>query len=259
MHIDPIAAGFDTGMNNLMWVISSSHGSSVAIVDPGYADPIFDYLNKRNKTISEILITHHHYDHTNGVVALAKQFPNVPIYGPKDSPFTDITHPLKDGDKLSLKHLAISFEIIATPGHTLDHICYYSKDIPLCFVGDTVFGAGAGGLFEGDAALFWHSTEKIKQLPAETLLYYGHDYTLENLYFAKKAESNNPLIDEHIQQCQNNQQQGLYNGSSTVATEHLINPFWRCDQETIKHACEEYAGKPLPSVLDVFTTVREWR
>ena len=259
MNISHIPAGFDSGMNNLMWLIESQSQSSAVVIDPGYATEILSYLHKHSLTVKHILITHHHHDHTDGVSALLEAFPEVKVYGPKDSPFPLITHPLEQDDEVYLEDIDSNFSVIETPGHTLDHICFLFKKEQICFVGDTVFGAGAGGLFEGTPEVFWSSTQKIMNLPPQTVLYYGHDYTLENLYFAKKLEKNNQEIEERIRVSKVNSQNNLYNGFSTVATEHLSNPFWRCNQEDVRKSCEKYANKSLNTALDVFTVVRQWR
>lgn len=260
MRICCVPAGFDCGMNNLMWVIQTHCAPSmVTLVDPGYEAPILDYLETHSLAVGDILVTHHHYDHTDAVAAILQRFPKTKVYGPKNSPFPAITHPLEEGDLVSIGGSRSHFQVIATPGHTLDHICYYHADEGICFVGDNVFSAGTGKLFEGDAGMFLQSIKKIMHLPAHTRLYYGHDYALANLYFARKLEKENCHIDEHLRLARENHQHHRYNGSSSVATEHLINPFWRCHVAEIKNACEEYAGQPLHSPEEVFATLRQWR
>jgi hydroxyacylglutathione hydrolase len=259
MKISSIPAGFDTGMNNLMWVINSINDHSVTIIDPGYTKPVLEYLEANALTVKNILITHHHFDHTDGVEALLEIDSSIPVYGPKNSPFKLITHPLTEDDTIFLENINATFKVIEVPGHTMDHISFYCEEHNICFVGDTVFGAGAGALFEGTADIFWNSIQKITNLPPQTSLYYGHDYTLENLTFACTIEKQNNAIKQRIQHCKRTRQNKDFNGYSTVELECQTNPFWRCHIEEVKTSCEQYAGKALNSTLEVFTVIRGWR
>ena len=151
--------------DNYIWCLTTDNSNQAWVVDPGQAQPVLAHLAEHNLILGGILITHHHYDHTDGVAALVASNPNIPVYGPTNSPFKGITHPLKDGQNINV--LNIDFNIIETPGHTLDHICYTNDE--LAFTGDTLFSGGCGRLFEGTAKQMWESFNKLKELPASVL------------------------------------------------------------------------------------------
>lgn len=146
-----------------------------AVVDPGAAEPVTKMLPAGHE-LAYILLTHHHLDHTGGVAALKQKYPKVKIYGPKGSS-AQIDHCLFDGDQI------LGFRVIATPGHTLDHLIYV--DSQRVFLGDHVFKYGCGRIFETDYITMYESLDKVKALPRDLLGYPAHEYTLQNLLFAK--------------------------------------------------------------------------
>ena len=163
--------------DNYIWCISNEAEQTAWVVDPGQAEPVLNYLYEQNLTLCGILITHHHYDHTDGVAALVKAFRDIPVYGPRHSPFKGITHGVSEADKVTVYDY--TFTVLATPGHTLDHVCYINDE--LSFTGDTLFSAGCGRLFEGSAEQMWHSLCKLRALPDECKIYCTHEYTQANL------------------------------------------------------------------------------
>ena len=173
-QVTPIPA-FD---DNYIWMLHNS--KQAVVVDPGDASVVVTALEKQGKTLSAILITHHHSDHTGGVDALVEQY-KVPVYGPHNCNYQGITVPLKDADKIIV--MGAEFEIKAIPGHTLDHICYFNNHSqqPQIFCGDTLFLAGCGRLFEGSMPQMLAAMEYFKTLPDETQVYCAHEYSLSNL------------------------------------------------------------------------------
>ena len=158
INIKPLKAFTD----NYIWLIETNE--EVSIVDPGDAKPVLDYLTKANKNLKDILITHHHFDHTAGIPELEKRISGS-IYGPKNS-YELIKEKVTGGDIIS--SLGIKFEIIEVPGHTLDHIAFYSKEYNILFCGDTLFAGGCGRVFEGTFDQMFESLNKLKQLPDST-------------------------------------------------------------------------------------------
>ena len=151
INIKPLKAYTD----NYIWLLESNE--EVSVVDPGDAKPVLDYLSKTNKNLKDILITHHHFDHTAGVPEL-ENIISGSIYGPKNS-YELIKEKVTQGDTLS--SLGIKFEIIEVPGHTLDHIAFYNEENNILFCGDTLFAGGCGRVFEGTMEDMKNSLELI--------------------------------------------------------------------------------------------------
>lgn len=123
VQVDAIKA-FD---DNYIWVIKDPLSSNCWVVDPGDEQPVLDYLAKFDLTLQGILVTHHHWDHTDGIAPLLSHFPSLTVYGPKNGKYKGITHGLCEHDKITLFDTTLN--IIATPGHTLDHICYVNDEL----------------------------------------------------------------------------------------------------------------------------------
>jgi hydroxyacylglutathione hydrolase len=215
--------------DNYIWCLTTDTSDQAWVVDPGDAQPVITHLAKHNLSLSGILITHHHYDHTDGVKKLVAANPNIPVYGPANSPFKGITHPLKDGQRINVFN--IPFTVIATPGHTLDHICYINEQ--LAFTGDTLFSGGCGRLFEGSAEQMWHSFNKLRELPAECKVYCTHEYTQANLAFAKAVEPRNPELLDYSNKVDELRSNNDITLPTTIGQELKINPFMRSDLPTI--------------------------
>ena len=190
LSVEPIKAYTD----NYIWLVSTNEGSIV--VDPGESKEILNLMDSNKIDLKGVLITHHHYDHTNGLLDLVNKM-NLEVYGPKG--IEGINNIVKESDKFSL--IGIDFEVIEIPGHTLDHLAFYSsnnKD-PILFCGDTLFAGGCGRVFEGTFEQMFKSLKKISNYPKETKIFCGHEYTLSNLKFALEVdEDNKELADEYI-------------------------------------------------------------
>lgn len=251
--VTPIPAFND----NYIWLFSLPESKHVAVVDPGDAQPVIEYLRTNNLTLDAILITHHHNDHTGGANELAKTF-SIPVYGPASSPFKGITAPLNDGDTLDL--WGQSLQIKAIPGHTLDHISYYSAhEQPQLFCGDTLFLAGCGRIFEGNATQMLSAMQHFLTLPDKTQVFCTHEYSLANLAFAKAVEPNNLAIEQALSWCESKRQQGQPTLPSSIEQEKQINPFMRFDQASVIAAANEFSNQTLNEQVEVFAAIREWK
>ncbi|MEM5528571.1 hydroxyacylglutathione hydrolase [Gammaproteobacteria bacterium AS21] len=248
--------------DNYIWVLESPVDTSqVAVVDPGDAQAVITALKMHNKTLQAILVTHHHDDHTGGVNELREKY-DIRVYGPKNCNFSGITHPLEDLATLSLFEKEL--QIKAVPGHTLDHISYFlaakeQTQRPQVFCGDTLFLAGCGRVFEGSMQQMLTAMHYFKELPFNTEVYCTHEYSLSNLAFAAAVEPANDDIQQHIKSCtalRNNNQITL---PTTIGAELLINPFLRCDQQNVRESAANFAKRTLPSELDVFSCIRQWK
>ena len=205
--------------DNYIWAIENN--KKITVVDPGDANAVLDALKKDNLMLEDILITHHHYDHTGGVSTL-KDIMQGQVYGPDNPAIAGIDIPLTERE--SMETLGYSFEVFETPGHTLDHISFYSLSNEVLFCGDTLFSGGCGRLFEGSYEQLYNSLQKLKRLPDKTKVYCTHEYTLSNLNFAI-----NQIVDEDIQIRKHEVEvllkQGMISLPSTIGLEKNINLF----------------------------------
>ncbi len=151
-----------------------------SVIDPAESLPIIEYIKKNNLKIEDIFITHHHTDHTSGIEGIIKKFPRVNVHSPS-SHIENTRFVLRNNDEIETS--VNSFKIIATPGHTLDHIIYYDNCNKMLFSGDTLFRLGCGRVFEGSLNQMHESLQKINELDDDLVTYCGHEYTLANLNF----------------------------------------------------------------------------
>lgn len=218
-----------------------------AIVDPGTASPVLKELERLNIKLSAILITHHHKDHTGGIAELLKHH-NVPVYQPSNC---------NDGDSIAIAELGLKFQVIATPGHTLDHIVYYGDNKLFC--GDTLFAGGCGRLFEGSATQMFHSLQKLKILNPSTKVYCAHEYTQANLKFAATVEPDNQDLTLRLAKVAKLRDNGAITLPSSIALELKTNPFLRVSQETIRQNVTQFCNQELIDELAVFSMLRKWK
>lgn len=245
--------------DNYIWVIHlPNQKNNVIVIDPGDATAVLATLDAQKSQPLAILITHHHWDHIDGVKQLTSRY-NIPVYGPANG-IDCVTHPVSDGDKITLTasaKVSLELDVMAVPGHTLDHLAYYGQQMLFC--GDTLFGGGCGRLFEGTPAQMYRSLQRLAALPDHTLVYCTHEYTVANLQFAMLVEPNNLNLKNRLkntQLCRKKQQPSL---PSTIEIEKQSNPFLRCHIEEIHHAAEQYSGKTLVTAEQVFSVIRFWK
>ncbi|MES3006360.1 MAG: hydroxyacylglutathione hydrolase [Pseudomonadota bacterium] len=261
--VSPIRAFKD----NYIWMFAASDNKDVCIVDPGDADPVLSVLQSLDLCLSAIILTHHHADHIGGVKKLLEQFPHIPVYGPRSSKIDTVTHPLGDGDRLTLA--GVEFSVLAVPGHTLDHIAYYAQ-LPasgieesgsgVLFCGDTLFAGGCGRIFEGNPPMMYESLRKLASLPASTMVYCAHEYTRSNLRFALRVEADNPNSVERVRVVEAACSAGIPTVPSLMSMELRTNPFLRCHMVTVRSAViESMAISSESSDTEVFAALRRWK
>jgi len=241
--------------DNYIWVIENPGHKTCAIVDPGDAGPVLDYLKHSDYTLSAVLITHHHADHIGGITAIIEQFP-APVYGPAKERIPHCQHPLNEPDEITIENLA-SFKVMDIPGHTLGHIAYHSGDLLFC--GDTLFAGGCGRVFEGTNAQMLHSLSKLAALSPNTRIFCAHEYTEANLRFAEHVEPNNKDIKQRLQEVQNLRQTNTITIPSLLESELKTNPFLRCHEQDVIDMAEQVGGQPMSSAEQVFGVIRKWK
>ncbi|MEN8169075.1 MAG: hydroxyacylglutathione hydrolase [Pseudomonadota bacterium] len=242
--------------DNYIWLIGCDGKSEVAIVDPGDADPVIEYVEREGLRPTAILITHHHGDHTGGVNELVERY-QIPVYGPANERIPALTQPLHEADKVEFVACGLSLKVLDTPGHTRGHICYYGHGA--LFSGDTLFTAGCGRLFEGTAEQMYESLEKLRALPDETLIYCAHEYTEANLSFAMVAEPQNTETAARAVEVEHLRQEGKATVPAPLSMEKATNPFLRSHVPSLIAAAEGFSGKTPGSPAEVLAVVRHWK
>ncbi|MGD8173231.1 hydroxyacylglutathione hydrolase [Vibrio sp. TRT 21S02] len=238
--------------DNYIWLIQNSD-QRCAVVDPGDAKPVLEYIQTHNLTLDAILITHHHADHTGGISELARHFPNADIVGPANDPVPPLTHPVSGGDQIKLFDEV--FFILGLEGHTLGHIGYVGDGKLFC--GDVLFSAGCGRVFEGTMEQMYTSLEKIAALPEETEVYCAHEYTAGNLSFALAVEPENDLLQQYRDEVNRLRAQNKATIPTTLRQEKWVNPFLRLDQPNVIKSVANRTAQTDP--LAIFTALREWK
>lgn len=249
--------------NNYIWVLIANRKAT--FVDPGSASPVLKFLECHpHLSCDHILVTHHHYDHIDGIAEIHATYPQIQIHGPSLSikaynnarSKTPIpTKNISNKQTITLREAENPWQIIKTPGHTLDHLCFYTPGHLLC--GDTLFSAGCGRLLEGNAKQLFDSLKKITNLPGETKIYPAHEYTLSNIKFAEFIEPENEKLQDYKKIVTKKLQTGLPSLPSTLQTEKDINPFLRCHLPHVQKRIKHLTNTSPSSTLEAFTVLRK--
>lgn len=215
-------------LQNYIWMLVDTQQNEAIAVDPTEAQAVLDYCNHHHLSLKQIWITHKHGDHIGGVPEL-KQTTHAMVYIPEDEqqfiPIFD--HTLTHQSQFEFNGLVV--DIIATPGHTLGHICYFIDELDALFCGDTLFSMGCGRLFEGTYVQMYHSLNRLAALPPRTRVYCTHEYTESNGRFALTVEPENIALQNRYQEVISLRKQLQITLPSTIALELQTNPFLRCE------------------------------
>jgi hydroxyacylglutathione hydrolase len=250
LEIVPVKAFND----NYVWTLRNK--THAAVVDPGEAQPVLDYLAREKLALVAILATHHHADHVGGIAELRRNF-DVPVFGPRNEPIATLTRPVGGGDTVKVAELGVEFSVLDIPGHTRAHIAYYGAGSLFC--GDTLFACGCGRLFEGTAEQMYDSLGKLARLPDDTKVYCGHEYTLANIGFAKAVEPGNAALARREERDRKLREAGRPTLPSTLAEEKATNPFLRCAEPAVVDSVNKYLGSRVSDPVRVFAAIRDWK
>jgi hydroxyacylglutathione hydrolase len=215
-----------------------------------------EYLQQHGLRLTAILITHHHGDHCGGALELRQHF-GCPVYGPRRERITATTQTVGEKDIVTIPELDTTFHVIDVPGHTLGHVAYYGLNSLFC--GDALFACGCGRLFEGTPEQMQSSLAKLGALPDETRVFCAHEYTLDNIRFARIADPGNAALQEREERERKTRAQGLPTLPSSIALEKSTNPFLRWSDPHLIAAASKFAGHSLTRPADVFAAIRQWK
>jgi hydroxyacylglutathione hydrolase len=239
--------------DNLIYVYPYGQNDSL-VVDPGDGSAVLRILKEYGLSLKAILSTHHHYDHTAGTAEL-KQKTGCAVISGDPRRISGIDKVVVDGEILTFGNKTIL--VLATPGHTRTSVCYYAQPSEadpnsILWTGDTLFIGGCGRLLECDPQSMWESLGRLASLPDETLVYCGHDYTLENCEFALSIEPGNEVIKQRLAEIKQIQSRGGLTVPSTMLQERMTNPFLRACEPELKAAL----GMERAQAVEVFAELR---
>jgi hydroxyacylglutathione hydrolase len=239
--------------DNFIYLYRYDKNNSLA-VDPCDSSAVLNSLDEHNLNLTTILITHHHWDHTGGVSDLKKKT-GCEVIGPDKRRIPVLDRVVDDNQVLTIGNIEI--HVIAAAGHTSTSVCYYvpasEENVhKILWTGDTLFTGGCGRILECSAQTMYDSLLKLVSLPDDTLVYCGHDYTLENYEFALTVEPDNKDVRQRQQEIKQTVKAGGFTVPSTILQEKRTNIFLRSDTSTIKNALK----MPDAGAVDVFAELR---
>ena len=239
------------GSDNYGVLVHDPRTNKTAAIDAGDFVAYEEELQKKGWNLSDILITHHHADHTDGLKKLLEKT-GARVYGPKGTGgiYENISNKLSEGDKFEFSD--VQFNVIQTPGHTLDMINYYIPSEKVCFTGDTLFSLGCGRVFEGSHKQMWESLTKLVALPSDTIIYSSHEYTEANAKFALSIDPENKKLVERSKQIDNLRKDKKPTVPSILYDELETNPFLRTHDKNIRN----FLNLENASDFEVFSEIR---
>jgi len=251
--MNPIIHQFLCLSDNFGVLVHDPQTGATAAIDAPDAAPILKALSDKGWDLTDVLITHHHFDHTQGIAGLKAAFPRARVTGPirEASKIAGLDAEVQEGDTVKIG----SFEamVIEVPGHTSGHIAYWIKAQNLLFAGDTLFAMGCGRGFEEPAPILYRSLMKLSALPGETHIYCGHEYTLSNARFALSVDPHNSTLHDRANVIAAMRAAGQFTLPTTMSLELATNPFLRAEDIGIQTAIGMIGADPAA----VFTELRE--
>ena len=244
---------FPCRSDNYGVLVHDSATGATAAIDAPDAGAVIEALETTGWKLTDILVTHHHADHVDGIPALKARFPTIRVVAPaaEAAKIGQVDLSVAEGDVVSVGHLEA--KVIATPGHTAGHIVYWFEEDGALFAGDTLFALGCGRVLKTSMTVMWESLLKLTQLPGETQVYCGHEYTQSNARFALTVEPGNAVLQERAHEVDALRAEKKPTLPTTIALELAANPFLRVAQPAVQAA----AGLPGGDPAAVFAVLRE--
>lgn len=238
--------------DNYGYLLHDQATGATAAIDASDRDSLLAALNQRSWNLTEIFVTHHHFDHTDAIVPLKKQF-DIKVSGPASEAdkIAGLDAGLNDNDTIEFGQTRL--KVIATPGHTLGHICFFDPDNKNLFSGDALFSLGCGRMFEGTPAPMWEGLKRLRDLPDETMVHCGHEYSTANAAFALSIDPENDALKMRAQNITQLRQNERATIPFNLGEDKLANPFLRADMPDIAQAMHLSGADPET----IFAAVRK--
>lgn len=245
-------AQFPARSDNIGVVLHDPESRSTLAIDAPDADSVETALAARGWVLTHILVTHKHFDHIEGIPALKASY-DCEVIGPEASAVETglYDRTVKDGGRIEWGGNEI--QVIATPGHTLDHLSYYLPDQSLVFVADTLFSLGCGRVIEGTHAMMWKSLLRLRSLPDDATVYCGHEYTLANAKFALTIEPDNEVLRFRAAEVERLRAAGELTLPTTLGAEIAANPFLRADNPELMRSLGMEGADPAAVFAEIRT------
>ncbi|WP_179187834.1 hydroxyacylglutathione hydrolase [Kiloniella majae] len=238
--------------DNYSYLIKDTETNAVAVIDPGVSDPILEKADEFGWQITDIILTHHHYDHIDGLADI-KQKTNAKVTGPKrDQHRIDGMDTVVDGGD-SIEFGSKTAKVFYVPGHTLGDIAYWFADEDILFPGDSLFSLGCGRLFEGTPEMMWQSLQQYLSLPEKTLIYSAHEYTLSNAEFSLTIDPDNSDLKNRVEKIKRLRENNQPTVPSLLSEELKTNPFLRPNDIGIRKKLNMLSATDA----DVFKEIRK--
>lgn len=243
---------FECLSDNYGYLVHDPATGATAAIDAPEEAPIKAALARTGWKLTDVFITHHHADHTDGIAGLKAEF-GVKVTGPRGEAdkISGLDVLVGGGDTVMLGEK--SFKIFDTPGHTLGHIVYFASDDKVLFAADALFSLGCGRMFEGTPGPMWAGLKTLRDLPDETLLYAGHEYTAANASFALSIDPDNTALQARADEISHQRAEGKFTMPVKLGQEKAINPFLRADDPEIARLMK----LPNADASDVFAAIRK--
>jgi len=243
---------FECLSDNYGYLIHDTATGATAALDAPEEAPIRAALERRGWNLTDIFITHHHADHTDGIAGLKADF-GAKVTGPRaeQDKISGLDVLVGGGDTVMLGETA--FRIYDAPGHTLGHIVYHDPEGKHLFTADALFSLGCGRMFEGTPGPMWDGLAALRDFPDDTLIYCGHEYTAANAKFALHIDPSNSELEDRAEQVTRQRRNGLFTIPVKLGQEKRINPFLRADDP----AMAKLMGMEGAAPADVFAAIRK--
>lgn len=237
--------------DNYAFLLRDHASGEVALIDVPEAAPIKAELAARGWALSQIWLTHHHFDHIDGLPELIKDHP-APVFGAKADAqrLPDLDHALSEGDTFTLGDTEV--RVIDVSGHTVGHIAFFAPTAGMAFTADSLMALGCGRLFEGTPAQMWESLGKMAEWPDDTLICSGHEYTQSNARFALSVDPDNTALQDRADRIDSARAEGRFTIPSRMKDERATNPFLRPADAGIR----AHLGMQDATNTEVFAEIR---
>lgn len=237
--------------DNYAFLAHDAVSGNTALIDAPEAGPILAELEKRGWTLSHVLLTHHHFDHVDGLPAILEKHAAKVIGAAADAHrLPPLDQQVSDGDRFEVGGETV--EVIDVSGHTVGHIAFYMPQSSVVFTADSLMALGCGRLFEGTAPQMWASLSKLAALPDETVVCSGHEYTQSNAKFALTVDPDNAALQRRAADIDRARAAGEPTVPSSLALEKATNPFLRAADPAI----QAHLGMENADPAEVFAEIR---